>query len=257
MERIRSEAEKAVREVGKLFLEHCAEKDIMEKQGTANFVTSVDLAVESFMIQALQGILPESNIITEESEDNLFKLDRPTWILDPVDGTTNIMYDYRHSAISLALLLEGRVVMGFIYNPYTDEMFIGEKGKGAVLNGGPIQVSKNKKLADGLIGFGTTPYDRSRAAVTFSITQKIFVNSRDVRRSGSAALDMAYVACGRLDGFYELTLQPWDYAAGIIVLEEAGGTSSNWANQPLRCIAPDSVVATNGYIHRELVELLI
>lgn len=257
MKDIKVEAERVVKEAGKLFFEKVTEGDVNEKKGTANFVTSVDLAVQDFVVRELECLLPGSNIITEESSSNLFHMERPTWILDPVDGTTNLMYDYRHSAVSLALLIEGKPVLGMVYNPFLQEFFWGEKGKGAFLNEKSMKVSSSRKLSDSLVAFGTTPYDRSEAARTFEITRDVFSNSRDVRRSGSAALDMAYVACGRLDGFYELSLQPWDYAAGIILLEEAGGRVTNWAGRGLSCTAADSVAATNGDIHEELRNLLM
>lgn len=257
MENIMQQAEIAIKEAGKFFLDTTIDANgITEKKGTANYVTQVDYLVQEFLLEKLNGIIPGSNVITEESSENIFNLDRPTWILDPVDGTTNLMYGYRHSAISLALFLEGKPAMGIVYNPTADEMFAGGVGKGAYLNGKSICVSANSSLKDCVISFGTTPYYREKADVTFDILKNAFLNSRDIRRSGSAALDVAYVACGRTDGFFELNLQPWDYAAGMIILREAGGVITDWNGDGPSVLSSDSILATNGLIHQSMMELV-
>ena len=202
----------------------------------------------------MNDIIPGSNIITEETERNDFCLDRPTWILDPVDGTTNLLHGYGHSAVSLALFMDGKALAGWIYNPRSNEMFTGEAGKGACLNGEKIQVSSNSLLEDCLISFGTTPYDRRRAKETFSIIEHIFMECQEIRRSGSAALDLAYVACGRTDGFFELCLQPWDFAAGLLILEEAGGKLTDWEGKRPDSISQSGIIASNGLIHDILLK---
>ncbi len=265
MKNILKKTEEAVREAGGLFFGGVegygsdgenGQMEIIQKDGDMNFVTSIDLAVQDFMADRLIDILPGSNLITEESEDNLYKFEKPTWILDPVDGTTNLMYDYRMSALSLALVIEGELRAGFIYNPFSGEMFTAQQGMGAFLNGRRIRVRKTADFSKCLIGFGTTPYDRSLGNRTFDITKKIFMDSREVRRSGSAAIDIAYVACGRLEGFYELRLQPWDYAAGILIIQEAGGKITNWEGRPADLLKPDSIAASNGMIHGTLLGYL-
>jgi myo-inositol-1(or 4)-monophosphatase len=254
MKEIRILVEKAIVEAGEIFTNTVLKKEHIETKGPANFVTVVDYKVQEFLVHRLNEIIPGSNMITEESKENIFDLEKPTWIIDPVDGTTNLMYGYQHSAISIGLCMDGKLCMGFVYDPALKEMFFAESGKGAFLNGNRIRVSDNKKLMDSLIGFGTTPYDRGKADDTFRVVGKIYKSCRDVRRSGSAALDISYVACGRMDGFFEMTLQPWDFAAGTMILKEAGGIITKWNGEELNPVSASSVIASNGYIHNELSE---
>ncbi len=248
--------EKILRQAGELLLDKSLYKEYEVKDGTANYVTKVDYMVQAFMVEQLDRILPGSNIITEEAKVNSFNFDRPTWILDPVDGTTNLMYRYGMSAISLGLAIGKKAELGMVYNPFTNEMFIGTRGKGASLNGESVRASGRKSIGECLVGFGTTPYERSGSQRTFEIVHQVFMETREIRRSGSAALDLAYVACGRLDGFFEMTLQPWDYAAGIAILEAAGGRITDWENKNLDMTKASSVVASNGHIHEKLLALI-
>lgn len=253
---IMKQAEAAVREAGRLMLKGLPDAKGIVTKGFGNFVTRVDFQVQEYLLKKLEQILPGSNIIAEESGINQYSFEKPTWILDPVDGTANLMRGYNHSAISLGLFEKGKGVLGFVYDPFTGEMFTAKSGDGARLNGVPIHVSSCSRLEDCLVAFGTTPYDRSKAEVTFDTVQRIFMKCMDVRRSGSAALDLAYIACGRTDGFIEETLQPWDYAAGTIILEAAGGTVINWEGNPVRFSGPDSVLATNGFAQSALLEFV-
>lgn len=158
---------------------------------------------------------------TVDTEECLI-VDGFLWVIDPIDGTTNYIYDYRHSAISVALLEHHEAVFGAVYDPYLDEMFIAAKGQGAYRNDERIHVSQ-RELASSLIMCGTTPYEKEFAQETFDIMRRMFLAGKDIRRSGSAVLDLCYVACGRVDGFYEQRLSPWDYAAGVLLILEAGG----------------------------------
>jgi myo-inositol-1(or 4)-monophosphatase len=221
-----------------------------------NYVTEIDLAVERLIVARLRQLTPDFAVITEEAAGNRFVYDRPTWILDPVDGTSNLMRDCHHSAISLALAGNGGLQLGLIYNPYLAELFAAEANQGAFLNGRRIQVSQRADLGDCLIGFGTTPYVRAEAHRTFDLLERVFLQVLEIRRFGSAALDLAYVACGRLDGFFELALQPWDYAAGILIVQEAGGRVTNWDDGTPDLCRPDSILATNSQIHRSLFDLI-
>mgnify|MGYP000870769384 CR=1 FL=1 len=160
------------------------------------------------------------------------------------------------SAVSLALAVRGVLTLAFVYNPYTDELFEAVVNQGARLNGVAIRASARSLLSDSLIGFGTTPYAREQAHITFLLLEQVFLRSLEIRRSGSAALDLAYVACGRLDGFFELHLQPWDYAAGGLILQEAGGRITNWRGAAPSLRYGDSILATNGPIHPALLELI-
>lgn len=256
MKHLRGKLEHVVREAGQLFRSPDLVKEHVVKKGAANYATLVDFQVQDFLLNELSKIIPGCNIITEESNNNIFDLEKPTFILDPVDGTTNLMHDYRHSSVSLALVIERKPAIGIIYNPSSNEMFTGESSKGAFLNGEDIKASLTGSLKDSLIGFGTTPYDRGKAKMTFDMVEKVFLNCRDIRRTGSAALDIAYVACGRNDGFFELNLQPWDFAAGLLILKEAGGVITNWSGEELNIISPESILATNGLIHKSIMDLL-
>lgn len=257
MDSIISRVEGVITRAGDILTDNELYKNQIKKSGDCNFVTDVDYAVQEYLINELLRIMPGSNIITEESSQNQYSFDKPTWILDPVDGTTNLMHQYNHSAVSLALFTQGKPEMGIIYNPYSKEMFLGIANQGAYLNNAKINVSEVPVLKDGLIGFGTTPYCRDMADTTFKIVSDVFKESQEIRRSGSAALDIAYVACGRLEGFFELQLQPWDYAAGLIILKESGGMLSNWNGDWPSLIKPDSIIATNGLIHEELIRRMV
>lgn len=249
--------------VGKIVLEAgelikgvaISQLEIFEK-GPANYVTEVDYRVQAFIVEKLTELMPGCNIITEENDSNLYDLVKPTWILDPVDGTTNLMYQYGMSSISLGLFIDWLPEMSFIFNPFTNELFTALKGRGAFLNGQPIHVGPARNLSESLISFGTTPYDRSKAHQTFTLLEALYMKSRDIRRGGSAALDLAYIACGRQEGFFELRLQPWDYAAGILMVEEAGGRITDMTGAPLKLTEPCSVLASNGAIHAEMLEIV-
>ncbi len=241
-----------VRQAGRIILADDENLQIYKKSA-ANYVTEKDLAVQSFVLARLQELTPDFTFLAEEDSTSSYRPDLPSWILDPVDGTTNLMRDYRHSAVSLALAYQGRIEAAFVYNPYLDELFHAFANQGAFLNNQPIQASRHQLLSDCLIGFGTTPYDRKRAHLTFQLAEEVFLHSLEIRRSGSAALDLAYVACGRLDGFFELQLEPWDYAAGSLLIKEAGGRLSNWHNDFPSLSQTDSILASNGLVHEQLL----
>lgn len=250
------DAKVILKEVSELLLQDMNDKKVVSKSGTANFVTEIDLKVQDIIVSRLKKLLPESNIIAEETKTNNFTLSKYTWILDPVDGTTNLMYGYKYSAIALGLFVDGVPFAGIVYNPYLKEMFTAQKGKGAFVNGHPIEVTNNNALADSLITFGTSPYDREKADETFRITKSVFLKCRDVRRTGCAALDICNVAAGRMDGFYEMELQPWDYAGASIILEEAGGRITDWQGNKLNYLSKTATIATNSLIHDELKETI-
>jgi myo-inositol-1(or 4)-monophosphatase len=245
-----------MRQAGKLIVSYGDRAMSIEEKSTANYVTEVDLAVQSFVLEALKNETPAFAVLAEESRKFPSNMDQPTWILDPVDGTTNLMRHYGHSAVSLALAEQGTVTLGMVYNPYTDELFSAVLGKGACLNETPIHVSDYIHLKDCLVGFGTTPYSRKNAGVTFRIAEQVFLESLEIRRSGSAALDLVFIACGRLDGFFEYELQPWDYAAGMLILKEAGGMTTNWQGQSPSLKHSDSIIASNSRVHDALLQVI-
>ena len=244
-----------VKEAGRIILSaHNQESSITVKEGKKNFVTKYDVAVQEFLFNELGKAFPEAEFVGEEGEND-FSIDGLRFIIDPIDGTTNFMQDYRCSCISVALCTGNDVIAGVVYNPYTDEIFSAEKGKGAFLNGERINVSE-RPLSDGLALFGTSPYHPENTDETFALLRKVFDFSRDIRRSGSAAYDICMVACGRCEVFFEKCLQPWDIAAGTLILKEAGGTVSNYDGKEISFSAPNDVIFANPKAYDEFMTLL-
>lgn len=191
-------------------------------KGRADFVTDRDIQVQEFIQQRLHEMYPEIGFMGEET--GYFPLgEKPVWILDPIDGTTNFIKDYKQSACSLALYDGKEIVFGVIYQFFSGEIFHAVKQGGAFLNGKPIHVSGVNCLHDALVSIGTSPYHKELAEDNFRTFQELFKQSNDIRRMGSAAMDFAYVACGRHDAYLEKHLKIWDCAAGILLVKEAGG----------------------------------
>ena len=223
------------------------EKQISEKWGDANFVTVFDMQIQRFLIGGLRALIPEAVFIAEEKEnDGDALMADHCFIIDPIDGTTNFICDFHHSCISLAYLQRGEVVFGAVYNPYLREMFSAVRGEGAFCNGTPIHVSR-RPFCRGLVMFGSSPYYKKELAdQTLSLCRSLFLSCSDIRRSGSCALDLAYLAAGRVDVFFECRVSPWDIAAGMLLVSEAGGRLSDLEGNPLSYAAPTSILATNA-----------
>ena len=227
----------------------------VKEKGRADYVTQVDLAVQDYLKDKLYALAPDIQFLGEETGLQEMTGDS-FWILDPVDGTTNLIHDYQHSAVSLGLCRQDEIVMGIIYNPYHDELFSAEKGKGSFLNGRPIHVSESETLSETIIALGTYAYRRELADANFARFRRVYDQCQDIRRIGSAALELAYTACGRQGGFFEPYLNPWDYAAGVLLVREAGGRVSDFEGNPPSPRMGGSIVSTNGRIHEELLGLL-
>lgn len=243
------------KQAGKIILSaHNQESTITAKEGKKNFVTKYDVAVQEFLFAELGKAFPEAEFVGEEGETNL-KSRALRFIIDPIDGTTNFMQDYRCSCISVALCKENDIIAGVVYNPYSGEIFTAEKGKGAYLNGEKISVS-DRPLSDGLALFGTSPYHPENTDETFALLRKVFDLSRDIRRSGSAANDICMVACGRCEVFFEKDLQPWDVAAGTLIIKEAGGFAKNYEGDEIDFTKPNDVVFANPKAYEEFMMLL-
>jgi len=248
-----------MRQAGKMLLEaqeaRHVENHVTEKTGDANFVTVFDVRVQEFLIHRIQALLPDAVFIAEEKEnDTAAMMAEHCFIIDPIDGTTNFICDYRHSCISLALLSHGETVFGAIYDPYLDEMFSAEKGKGAFCNGKPIHVS-SRPISRALVMFGTSPYSKQDFAdKTFSTCKRIFMTCADLRRSGSCALDLAYIAAGRVDIFFEYRTYPWDIAAGLLLISEAGGRFSAIDGVPLRTGGPTTILAASDICYDDALK---
>lgn len=242
-----------VREAAKLFADRKAAENIIEK-GLCDYVTAVDETVQSFVRKELATLYPQIQFMGEEQDNSAIDMNGFVWVLDPVDGTTNLIHDYHCSAISLALLENREPVLGIVYNPYADEMFWAEKGKGSFLNGTPISVSGAESMAESLISIGTSPYYKDRADEIFKTFTAIYKDCQDIRRCGSAAIDLAHVACGRIDAYLEQSLKIWDFAAGVLLVREAGGEVLDYSGARRTMEPVGDVVAGNGKIERILVE---
>lgn len=217
-----NEAVKIVLEAGEQLVRRKGIEKVSEKSRT-DYVTEVDVCVQKFIFQKLSQLDSSVQYLGEEKDNREIDPQGRIWILDPVDGTTNLIHDFQHSVISLAYKEAGETSFGIIYNPFAHEMFTGKRGSGAFLNGKKIFISKTQALSQSLISTGTTPGSREGADRIFARMRRIYDCCQDIRRLGTAALELAYVACGRLDGFYEEHLKIWDYAAGKLLVEEAGG----------------------------------
>lgn len=226
-------------------------------KGRADYVTQVDIRVQDHIQKKLEEAYPDVGFIGEESRWTKHDPKGRYWILDPIDGTTNLLHHYHMSAVSLAFYESGKVTFGVVYNPFLKEMFIASDGQGAFLNGERIHVSDVSKLNDALVSYGATPYEKDRAPYLFRVYEKIYMASADYRRCGSAALDLCYVACGRVDLYLEQQLKPWDYAAGLLIVREAGGCVDPW-NEEGRIDILDraDIIAHNGLLQKEIYNIL-
>ena len=232
---------------------HDIEKDTHEKNGAADLVTKYDVAVQAFLQRELLALVPEADFLGEEGEHEA--LDKPwVFVVDPIDGTTNFVRHMHHSNIAVALVHEGCVAYGVVYNPFTEEMFAARRGGGAFLNGRPIHVS-DRDMSHAITMCGSTIYDRRFTDRSFSLMRRLYDLGLDFRRFGSAELDVCYVACGRAEVFFECRLSPWDYAAGSLILTEAGGKITRLDGSPIDPYRGGSVWATNGICHPALTLL--
>jgi myo-inositol-1(or 4)-monophosphatase len=230
----------------------------IDKKGAINLVTEIDLQIEREFRQLIAERFPEHVVLGEEFESSGDReaMPRFCWVFDPVDGTTNYAHGLPIFCSSLALEIDGEIVIGAIYDPTRRELFTAERGQGARLNGKPLQVSQADNLLDSLLVTGFH-YDIQRDPEDLvSLFREFIARARAVRRLGSAALDLAYVAAGRFDGYWESKIQPWDVAAGALIVAEAGGRVSTVTGDRFRSRA-GSVLATNGRIHDLMIEVIV
>ena len=211
--------ETIVRGASRIMQEH-ENAAIHQKDGHSNFVTDADLMVQEYLHEKLHAFQPGSVFFAEEKV-NAALTDAPTWVVDPIDGTHNFMRRRKYSAVSVALLENREPVLGIVFNPYANELFRAEKGVGVFLNGHPIQPSTTP-FQEAIVSYGTSPYHLELADKGLRAAQAFLKEAGDLRRLGSAALEMTEVACGRSDIFFEMTLSPWDYAAASLIVREAG-----------------------------------
>jgi len=245
------------RDAGRLLAERMGRLVQITNKGEIDLVTEGDLAAEKLIIERIRSHYPRHSILAEESGEAVVAGSPASewkWIVDPLDGTTNYAHGYPCFCVSIALERAGSIEIGVVYDPMRDEMFAAERGQGAALNERRIRVSRIADLNRAMVCTGF-PYDvRTRANFALQFTN-FTLQAQAVRRDGSAALDLAYVACGRFDGFWEDGLNPWDIAAGVLIVAEAGGRVTDFAGRPLDIYTP-KVLVSNGLIHNPMMRVL-
>lgn len=254
LENIKRVAIKAAYDAGKILNRHFGNLTHINKKGAIDLVTAADLESEEKIIETIRQHFPRHAILAEES-GTLDGDDKARWIIDPLDGTTNFAHSLGIYSVSIAFALNNEIVTGLVFNPQTGELFTAIHGQGAQLNGCPIHVSSVTHVSDSLLTTGF-PYNVHAVGDTLiSRFARCLSNAQGIRRLGSAALDLCFVACGRFDGFWEDNLKPWDTAAGMLIAREAGGTVTDYNDRPYH-IDRNQILATNNHIHQEMVALL-
>ncbi|MCX5820623.1 MAG: inositol monophosphatase family protein [Deltaproteobacteria bacterium] len=246
--------EATAREAGALLRERIDDLHTVQYKGEINLVTEADRLSEALIVDRIRRSFPDHDILTEESPE-IVSGSGFRWIIDPLDGTTNYSHGYPVFCVSIALEMEGMIRFGAVFNPMLDELFIAERGAGAFLNDRRLTVSREAELSRSLLATGF-PYDlREDRNNNINYFNAMVLNTQAVRRAGSAALDLAYLAAGRFDGFWELKLMPWDMAAGWLLVEEAGGVVTDLHGDPFDLYSPH-ILASNGLIHGEMSRML-
>lgn len=245
----------AAREAGALLRQNFGQPlQTSSKQTTIDLVTEMDQAADELLTDRLRAAFPDYGFLTEESPAIVGSEDT-RWVIDPIDGTTNYAHAYPFFAISIALEREGQTVLGVVYDPIADELFVAERNQGAELNGRPIRVSPAADLAESLLASGF-PYNAWTTENDNTAQWRQFLKqARSVRCDGAAALDLCYVACGRVDGYWEPGLEPWDVAAGALIVSEAGGRVTDYQGDN-DFIARKEIVAANPHLHPQMLNVL-
>jgi len=246
-----SDIEPIVREAGALLMSYFQRRIGYEYKGDVDLVTEADRASEKFITERLRARWPEFGILGEEGTRSAMDAEY-RWLVDPLDGTTNFAHGYPVFCISIALARGEELVAGFLYDPTRNEFFSAEHGAGAKLNGQAMHVSKTTRLCESLLGTGFPSHKRHKNP-NIHFYHQLTLRSHGLRRAGSAALDLACVAAGRYDGFWEFNLNPWDTAAGVLLVQEAGGVVTRFDGSPFR-LSSEEVLASNGILHQELMQ---
>lgn len=229
-----------------------------ELKGKSNLVTQADIACQKKIISMISKEFPDDGFLAEETQAGIKTKGQYIWVIDPIDGTTNYAHTFAHSAVCVALTKNGKPVMGAVADIFKGEIFTAVKGKGAKLNGKKIKVSKTAKLQDSLLITGF-PYERAPIKkIHIPIFTDFIYNCHDVRRTGSAALDCCWIACGRADGYWEFSLNPWDCCAGALIVKEAGGKITDFEGKPFGRLKDygKTLLASNGKIHNEMLGII-
>lgn len=245
----------AVKKAGEIYLSAGKDLGIEDKGSSVNLVTKYDKMIQDFLFEELKKIIPDCTFLGEEGDDNKELCDGYCFIIDPIDGTTNFIKGFQHSAISVGLAKDREMIIGVVLDPDLDNIFYAEKGLGAYLNGRRIHCS-DCNIEESLVLFGTCPYEHELAHKTFTLTEKVFYKALEVRRGGSAALDICYVASGKADLYYEMILRPWDWAGASLILTEAGGKAYTFDKEPLDANRITSFVCGNNNSLRDFYEIL-
>jgi myo-inositol-1(or 4)-monophosphatase len=244
------------RDAGGILKHYMGREKHVELKGRANLVTIADKESEALIIRRILDRYPHHGILAEESGiSGSHEAGAGKWIIDPLDGTTNFAHQYPFFCVSIAFEQAGNVLCGAVYDPFRDEMFSGGRGLGSFVNGQRLAVSNVDSIGGALILTGFPYGVRQKMKTAISQFEAFLFESQAVRRGGSAALDLCYIAFGRCDGFWEMDLHPWDTAAGLVILEEAGGSVSDFAGGPFS-VYGKQIVASNGRIHDEMVGVL-
>ena len=228
-------------------------KSSVSMKGAADFVTATDLKISSFLKNELAILFPEIGFMSEEGDNDLKK---QMWILDPIDGTTNLVYDYNMSSVSLAHYDGEKIVFGIVYNPYNEDTFIAYRNQGAYYNGKRLSPAPDRDFKDCLVEFGAGSTKKAFADVAFGIAKEVFLSCLDLRRICSSALAICYIAAGKLNGYFEYSLKPWDYAAATLMLEECGCTCSDWEGKPVQFEKPSSFICGTPKAYKALLDIV-
>lgn len=251
---LRDKVSKIVLKAGKYLIQNSKNIKSIAFKGSINLVTNVDHEVENILIESLRREFPDIGFLSEEI-GRIKPGSDLKWIIDPIDGTTNFAHGFPFYAISLALEKDKTPILGIVYNPERNEFFSAEYGQGAYLNGKLIKVSAQKNLKKSLLMTGFSYKLGKSMEANLVHFRNFLISSQAVRRSGSASLDLCYVACGRLEGFWELDLKPWDTAAGWLIVKEAGGEVTTFSGREYSHYSKE-ILASNGKIHRRMSEIL-
>ncbi|MBI5206160.1 MAG: inositol monophosphatase [Candidatus Firestonebacteria bacterium] len=255
MNKFESVAIQAAMYAGKLQRNTYQKSKKIHYKGEINLVTDIDLKCEKIIKRIILKNFPDHSILAEESDEKK-TISIYRWIIDPLDGTTNFAHGYPVFCVSIALEKQGEIILGVIFDPVKNELFLARKGRGAFLNGKKIKVSNIDSVTKSLLVTGF-PYDirEDNNNNNLNYFSKMSLSAQAVRRDGSAALDLAYIACGRFDGYWELKLSPWDIASGILLIEEAGGKATDISGGKIS-LNSRTIVSSNGKIHQEMIDIL-
>ncbi|MDO4363909.1 MAG: inositol monophosphatase family protein [Clostridia bacterium] len=243
-----------VKKAGEIYKSAGDDLGISQKSSNVDLVTKYDKQIQNFLYTELKKVVPDAQLFGEEGDGNKELTDGYCFIIDPIDGTTNFVKGFQHSAISVGLAKDKELIIGVVLDPDLNNLYYAEKGKGAFLNDKPIHVS-DCELQKSLVLFGTCPYEHELAHKTFQLTEDVFYKAIEVRRGGSAALDICYIASGKADLYYELIIRPWDWAGATLILKEAGGICTQVTGDELNLNKITSYVCGNEKNLKEFYEI--